>query len=200
MTRLSLVIASVMLASCTVAPKIDKTQQQLAWQTHQQNINALQQWQLNGRLAITRGVESYTLNIRWKQKSDSYEIFLSGPMSSGMVQLVGENHGGVVLRDAEKNVFHAEHPEQLLFEHTGVKMPVSGLRYWILGLPQPPSASVKSFSQQKYDSEGRLVTFTQKDWLIDYDGYTTVTNWQLPESMHISNEDEDVEVRIVIHR
>jgi len=42
-----------------------------------------------------------------------------------------------VLRDADGRYWRADDAEQLLWQHTGIFMPVGGLRYWIRGLPTP---------------------------------------------------------------
>jgi len=197
-----------LLVGCSTVSEKKLADPQQVWQQRQQALAGLEQWQLNGRLAIDDGVGVYTLNVRWKQKPHSYEIFLSGPLNSGQVQLVGQDTGGVVLRDAKRNVYVAEHPEQLLYQHTGIRMPVTGLRYWILGMPQPsdssspasPGAQRKNLqpSEIQLDDEGRLLRFRQHRWQIEYDEYTQVSHWQLPERLSITQD--DVEVQLVIHR
>jgi len=195
-----LLLLAGLLAGCSTVAEKNLADPQQVWHTRQQALAGLDQWQLNGRLGITNGVEVYTLNVRWKQQPHGYEIFLSGPLNSGQVQLVGQDSGGVYLRDTDKHVYFADHPEQLLRQYTGVVMPVSGLRYWILGMPQPADPQQQDLqpSDLQLDAEGRLLRFRQDDWQVEYGDYTQVSGWQLPERLSITRD--DVEVRLVIHR
>ena len=182
----------LLVMGCAAPLPVPPADVEAAWQSRQQHLNQMNDWRLNGRLAITRGAEAWHLKVNWRQKQDGYEIFLSGPFGAGQVKLVG-NHDGVVLRDAERHAYYAMEPETLLYEHTGVMMPVTGLRYWILGLPDPGKNHT---SQTRLDDYGRLAELQQRDWTVQFPDYVDVKQYQLPERLLIQGE--DIEVRLVV--
>jgi outer membrane lipoprotein LolB len=182
----------LLMAGCAAplpAPSVDP---EATWQSRQQHLKNMNDWRLNGRLAITRGAEAWYLKVNWRQKQNGYVIFISGPFGAGQVKLTG-NPEGVELRDAERNAYYAKEPEILLYEHTGVVMPVTGLRYWILGLPDPGKNHT---SQTRLDAYGRLAELQQRDWTVRFPDYVAVKHYQLPERLLIQNE--DIEVRLVV--
>ena len=182
----------LLVMGCAAPLPVPPADAEAAWQSRQQHLNQMNDWRLNGRLAITRGAEAWHLKVNWRQKQDDYEIFLSGPFGAGQVKLVG-NHDGVVLRDSERHAYYAMEPETLLYEHTGVMMPVTGLRYWILGLPDPAKNHT---SQTRLDAYGRLAELQQRDWTVQFPDYVAVKHYQLPERLLIQSE--DIEVRLVV--
>ena len=182
----------LLVMGCAAPLPVPPVDAEAAWQSRQLALNSMNDWRLNGRLAITRGAEAWHLKVNWRQKQDGYEIFLSGPFGTGQVKLVG-NHDGVVLRDTERHAYYAREPETLLYEHTGVFMPVTGLRYWILGLPDPGKNHT---SQTRLDAYGRLAELQQRSWTVQFPDYVAVKHYQLPERLLIQGE--DIEVRLVV--
>lgn len=185
---LSIILFIAGCASPIPAPPADP---EATWQSRQQDLSKVNDWRLNGRLAITRGSEAWHLKLNWRQKPEGYEIFLSGPFGAG-VKLVG-NPDSVVLHDAEHHAYTAREPEWLLYTHTGVLMPVTGLRYWILGIPDPGKNHT---NQTRLDAYGRLAELQQRDWTVRFRDYVAVKQYQLPERLFIQSE--DIEVRLVV--
>ena len=179
------------LAGCA-GPAVKPADRQLAWQARQQSLEQLTGWRMSGRVSIVRGSESWHLNVRWRQADDSYDIFLSGPFGAGQARLTGEADR-VVLYDADQQVYSASSPERLLYDHTGIFMPVSGLRYWVLGLPDPGK---NHDSELALDDYGRLTELQQRDWRVSLGDYVEVDNLQLPERLEIRRD--DVTVRLVV--
>jgi outer membrane lipoprotein LolB len=191
MRYLALLSFILFFAGCAAPLPVPPADPETAWQSRQQDLAKVNDWHLHGRLAITRGSEAWHLKVNWRQKPEGYEIFLSGPFGSG-VKLEG-NPQKVVLHDAEQQTYSAKEPELLLYAHTGVLMPVTGLRYWILGLPDPDK---NHSNQTQLDAYGRLAELQQRDWTVRFRDYVAVEQFQLPERLFIQGE--DVEVRLVV--
>ncbi len=191
MRHLLFLSITLFIAGCVAPMPVPPADPEATWQSRQQDLSKVNDWRLNGRLAITRGSEAWHLKLNWRQKPEGYEIFLSGPFGAG-VKLVG-NPQSVVLHDAEHHAYYAREPELLLYAHTGVLMPVTGLRYWILGLPDPGKNHT---NQTHLDAYGRLAELQQRDWTVRFRDYVAVKQYQLPERLFI--ESEDIEVRLVV--
>ncbi len=180
-------------SGCTTTPEpppvADPTQ---TWQQRQPELAAIKAWRLSGRVAVSQGDEAWNLNMEWQQNGDNYEIQLHGPFGAGRVRLIG-NANGVILQDSDDQSFYADHPEILLYERTGVHMPVDGLRYWIVGLTSPTQTS-----QPRLDTQGRLAYLEDTDWKVKFKRYVSVSGIQLPGKVFIVKPEQEIDVRLVV--
>ena len=183
-----LLLCALVISGCTTTPNlIPVNDPDAIWKNHQQDIAMLQQWQLKGRIAIKNDHESWFLKVDWQQQPEKYEVLLSGPFS-GMVKLSG-NQDVVDLTDGEQT-FQAPDAEVLLLEHTGIRMPVNGLRYWVLGLPQPN----KKINDLQLNVEGRLSSLHQDEWQVNISRYQTYNGKTLPAKLVIKNHHLNVKL------
>jgi outer membrane lipoprotein LolB len=148
-------------------------------------------WQLNGRVSLTRGEEGWHAGLHWQVQADTFHLRISGPLGQGGFQLKGDARG-VVLVDAEGQTFAARDADALLAQVTGWQLPVTGLRYWIRGLPEP----VAGAAQMTRDETGRLRRLEQSGWVIKYQRYQLVEDILLPAKLQLVHA--DLAVRIVI--
>ncbi|MGD8526392.1 MAG: lipoprotein insertase outer membrane protein LolB [Thioalkalispiraceae bacterium] len=189
-------LAILLLTGCASLPEpvTDKPvavpDPQAAWQQRQANLTGLEHWHLQGRVSLRSEEESWILKVDWQQQSQKvFKILLSGPFS-GMLQLSGDG-SNVELNDGEQSLV-APDAESLLLEHTGIRMPVNGLRYWMLGLPQPD----KKVKDLKLDVAGRLDSLQQDEWQVNIQGYQRHDGEILPVKLLINNH--RLKVRFII--
>lgn len=181
------------LSGCTttpVEPPVANPQQ--TWQLRQPQLAAIKVWQLSGRVAVSQGDEAWNLSLEWQQNGDDYQIQIAGPFGAGRVKLVG-NAYGALLHDSDDQTFYADKAETLLYDHTGVKMPVQGLRYWIVGLTSPTQQQAP-----KLDLQGRLAYLEDTDWQVNFKRYSDVSGMQLPEKVFIFKPENEINVRLVV--
>ncbi len=185
---LCLTILFVSTACSTIAPP--PTRENISWQAHQHQVAQLQYWTITGRLAVSHGSESWNLDVLWQQQGDAYFIKLTGPLGAGQIQLRGDQDG-VVLEDGEHHPQYAENPDSLLYDNTGLKIPVNGMRFWVRGLPAP---------QMHEDSRalvaGRLTQLHQAGWQLQFRRYQQVKTTVLPQKLFMQRG--DLEVRLMI--
>ncbi len=191
-TAFFLVVALLAGCASTGGAPVDQERAAARWHDRQPQLQALQDWKLRGRVAITDGASVWNASVDWEQWPRGFDIRLNGPLGSGQLRLVG-NADGVVLNTGEPQLYFAKDAQTLLLEHTGVHMPVEGLRYWIRGLPQP-----KKGATAVVDARGRLDTLKDAGWKVDFKGYTAVGDLQLPRKLFIHKG--DVEVRVVVDK
>lgn len=184
-------IAGLWLAGCA-APGVppEKVSPQEQVERHQL-LQQIDSWRLKGRLAIINSYEAWHLNLEWRQHNGNYQIELWGPFGSGRVQLVGDARS-VRLIDSEQQIYYSSDPESLLYEHTGVKMPVSGLRYWILGLTDPQFEP----KHPRRDAAGRLLEVQQENWQIAFKRYSRIDGMDLPDKLFVDKQ--DLQVKLVV--
>jgi outer membrane lipoprotein LolB len=128
--------------------------------------------------------------IYWRQQGEEYELKLIAPLGQGTVSVRG-GPGGVVLRLPSGEERRAEDPEELLFKSLGLRLPLSGLRYWVKGLPEP-AQNMRGL----WDVDGRLVTLSQPGWYISYRSYAREGAYDLP--MKVFLDSGPVSVRLVV--
>jgi len=183
----------VAVSACTTAPMVEAPVKDpaAAWLKHSARMTAIHNWDIEGRIAIRSYKEAVNANLRWQQQGDNYEIDLSGPFGSGAVHLSGEPGAVRLKTDAQDMV--ADNAETLLYQVTGLLVPIESLKYWIRGLPQPDSGS-----SQNLDAQGRLARIEQDRWKVRFRAYADVSRQQLPVKVFVDNH--QLSVRIVIDK
>ena len=183
MKYLGVLLAVLLLAGCASTPAPQSGQ----------SASSLVDWQLNGRVSLTRGEEGWHASLHWQDQADGYFLKIAGPLGQGGFQLSGDSLG-VVLVDADGNTFAARDADTLLQQVAGWQLPVTGLRYWIRGLPAPAAGA----AQERHDESGQLDQLTQSGWIIKYDRYQLVNGISLPGKLQLLHD--DVSVRIVVDK
>ena len=174
----------------------------LLWEQRQLQLSNLNDWHMKGRMVVVNGAELWAMSVDWKQKGEQFVIFLSGPFGAGKVQLAGSKNG-VLLKNSDDQIFYAETAEELLLDHTGIAMPLSHLRYWVVGLPH-------NGNKRTLDSLGRLESLSSAKWDIVFKRYTQIENkdtptdfkklgtaLELPDKIFI-HQGDDIKVRVVV--
>lgn len=176
-------LAVLLLAGCATTPLLERGQ----------SAAALDGWQLMGRVSLTRGEEGWHASLNWQQQGEHFYLKISGPLGQGGFQLNGDDRG-VVLVDADGKTFAAEDADVLLLQVTGWQLPITGLRYWIRGLPAPGAGE----AQTRKDDSGRLNRLVQAGWTINYNRYQIVDDISLPDKLQLLRD--DIAVRIVVDK
>ncbi len=175
--------ALVLLASCAPLPERPAGR----WTAPEWST-----WSLAGRLALRAGERGGTANLYWRQEGAAYFIRLNGPFGQGGVEISG-GPTGVVLRQAGGGEYRAGDPETLLLQATGWRLPLSGLRYWIFGRPEPGLAV-----ELQRDEAGRPTRLDQAGWTIRFEKYRSFGGAELPARIRL--ERADVRLKLVIDR
>ncbi len=118
------------------------------------------------------------------------QVALAGPLGAGGVQITAQgNDLSVVTSHGDHLDSAAAHAE--LGSRLGFDPPLSSLRYWIQGVPDPASPA-----QETLDPQQRLQSLQQNGWQIDYTDYMTVNGGWLPARMTVQRA--GVRVRLVV--
>jgi outer membrane lipoprotein LolB len=174
---------TAMLVGCESVPQlmgVMGADPQASWQAHLQWLESIEEWRTSGRVAVQVPDDGWSASLRWRQKAQDYQIRLSGPFGQGAVRVDG-TAGGVVLRTADGRRRHAANAEQLIAAELGAEVPVSLLRYWLLGRPAP---AIK-VDELQLDADGLLQELSQAGWAISYQDYETHKAGLLPVRLRI---------------
>jgi outer membrane lipoprotein LolB len=196
---------TALAAGCATAPALPPVENPAAtWQARQTELRPITTWKIQGRMSMRMAEEGWQASLSWVRDGDRHRIDIIGPLGRGHLRLTRDNQGAE-LRDADQHSWHAENPEQLLYQTTGWLVPLDGLNYWVLGLPLPDTAA-----SQELDPQGRLKTLSQSGWDIRFLEYTRYGALDLPSKLFIKRQgrgmngspadEATLEVRLVIER
>lgn len=180
--------SAILITGCaTRLPQVADPEQH--WRSHLERVEALRAWRVTGRVGVKRGRDGWTASFSWRHSGDDYSIRIHGPLGRGVVELVG-NSQRVILKQPGQPVQAASSPEALLFQALGWSFPVSGLRYWILGVPVAGQDE-----RHGLNAGGGLQRLEQAGWEIEYTAYRQVDGLNLPAKLRLANG--DIQVKLI---
>lgn len=178
----------LMLAGCQTVPV--PAAPSVAWSVRRPALQTLSRFGLNGRVAVAVGKQGFNAGLRWTQSDAMTRVALTGPLGAGGVEVTAEGPSLSVITSSGKHLGDTEARSELE-DKLGFEPPLTSLRYWVLGVPDPGSpASVQLDSQQ------RLTRLTQDGWRIDYSAYMPVGAEWLPRLLTLQRQ--GVRVRMVV--
>jgi outer membrane lipoprotein LolB len=195
--RIAIIFVLLLLSGCAVsppqAPGVKKTPQEVEerWKANEQKLAALSHWQAQGRLAAARGPKGGNASFQWEQHGEFYEIKLWGPFGAGAVYLIG-GPNRVQAKESNGKITTAATPEELMQKIIGWQVPITGLRYCMIGLPEP-TVKIKG---RTLTSEGNLLLLLQNGWQVHYDTYADNHSVMLPNKLHLKSG--DLTVKLVV--
>jgi outer membrane lipoprotein LolB len=165
-----------------------------AWKENQINLNRIDSWYSEGRIAVSRQHEGESASFIWQQFPEAFFLKLFGPFGSGAMELEGTLTGPdkqVVMRQGNK-LNYAATAEDLLYQQVKWRVPLSGLTHWAKGVPVPNQPIDKMI----LNSNGTIKEVNQLGWHITYSQYSQFENNQLPTKMHLINNELEVKLAI----
>lgn len=190
MLRRSLCALTVVaLASCRTIPVHEPAAAQ-SWEARRPQLQRLQRFELKGRVAVAAAGEGFNARLRWSQAGNQTNLSLDGPLGAGGVQVTSDGSAlSVVTSNGQRLDSEAARAE--LRSRLGFDPPLSSLRYWILGVPEPGPPA-----QESLDPQQRLSTLEQNGWQINYTDYAAVNGGWLPSKLTLQRD--NVRLRVVV--
>lgn len=159
-----------------------------------QDLAAYDSWDLHARAVVRRPGEAYNIGLQWEQDRQRFGMLLAAPFGQGVFRIDGDEDAGYRLRLPDGQEFNNRSPEALLEEVIGWSLPVSGMKYWIRGLPRPGADY-----RHRLDDSGGLLWIRQDNWDIEYTDYFDAgPEPRLPRRMNL--ERDELSIRLVIER
>lgn len=179
-----------MLSSCSSKPV--KTKISTSWQSRQAILAEIDQWQLHARIGLRSKHRSGSASLIWDEIPGQRNLRLLGPVGGGLI-LLQQDSTGVTLTDSKGKTWYATDASELIQRVTGWQIPVSGLRWWLLGMTEPGSKAAYTLDQSQ-----RLASINQDQWKVAFDKYSMFGRYELPTSIIIesdSSKDDDKYIR-----
>ena len=179
---------------CAPAPVIHAPSDNAAaaWKTGQQKLRTLKNWEFIGRVVIRSETEGWNGTLRWIQHANSYSIDFIAPLGQASLKLLGDEFGAELRLSDDRAAFAAD-ADSIFYEQFGWTLPITALRYWVVGRTVFNKAGVL-----EVDSQGRLQHLDQEGWSVAYKRYTKTGEYSLPEKIFM--EHDGLGVRIVVDK
>lgn len=194
MKQQSLLFFIVFLVSCAtqpLPPPPATSATKALWTTHQKQLSAIKSWHLNGRIAVITTTENWTANVHWHQRAATYQLVFKAPLGQSTMSLEG-NPNRVVMRTTDGKEIVENNPDVLIAKVMDLQIPVTGLYFWIRGIPAPRSTP----KQYQLDEAGYLYSLQQDGWQISYKRYITVAGMSLPDKIFLENKHFKVKIAV----
>lgn len=180
--RSASILILLLLVSCATPPRPEVADPEARFAARRAQLTDQDQWRLAGHVAVQLGDEGWHAGLRWQQYTERFDIDLLDPLGRMAAQLEGGPRTASIVTSKGETA-HAADAESLMVDLLGWGVPLEGLRYWVLGVPEPNGAP----AQVELDAYGRLAELRQAGWLIDYQDYQDVSGLELPEKLRLSN-------------
>ncbi len=190
--RLVKVVCFVCIVGMAGCASLEPQTARVLTPAERQKLYAVEAWAVDGRIAVHAEGDAWHASFSWRHDRKEDVLHIAGPLGQGGVDIVLCGQWIQITRsDGTREV--SERPEELLQARLGVAVPLSALRYWILGLPEPGFEHVS-----RHDSSGQLRALKQQGWDVIYERYSGEGEWVLPKKMLITKA--DIKLKIVVDR
>ncbi|MGF1687136.1 lipoprotein insertase outer membrane protein LolB [Photobacterium japonica] len=162
------------------------------WEDHEQALRQLDHYQANGKLGY-KGQQRFGANLIWATNPGHDHLLLTNFLGSTLLKLDARPNQ-VTLVNNEGKTFQGTDADRLVQQLTGIDLPVTQMRDWLIGLP----TAADTF---QLNQDGRVSYLAKqindKLWQLDYNTYDYSTSPALPTRMVLSTT--GVSITLVIH-
>ncbi len=189
-TRLKL-LSTLVLAGLSGCAHLPISDDGLSYLQRQVRFQAIDSWDMNGRIAVDTGQRAFQGRFQWHQSAESIELSIRGPLGTGILQVTGPLDKLTVR--AQGKTWELSDPEPELSELLGWWLPVRSMQAWLLGFSDPMFSSEEEFGPDR-----TLQALEQRLWRLTYDSYKLSQGLLLPHRIDLSHG--SLELRVIIDR
>jgi outer membrane lipoprotein LolB len=176
-----LLVFVVGLLSCAGSPVRPASSFQLAERSY---LYDKAHWIFSGRLAFSDKDHAMSGSIKWRHSQEQDFVVLSGPFGLGRVEINMKGKGAVI-KYKGKTISVKDHVDELVESYAGIPVPISALKYWVVGLVNP-------------DVEYYLTNngFSQESWDVSYSQMQRVHKHEMPRKIKIERSESRLKLVI----
>jgi outer membrane lipoprotein LolB len=181
---LALGLAAVLLAGCRTRPPdlAPGPGADAPWAEQHAGLQKLDRFGLDGRVAVAANGEGFSASLRYKQQPRRADLALDGPLGIGGLR-VGVAGEGLEVANSRGQRLDGDEARAELERRLGFELPLTELRWWLLGIPAPGEASVDADT-----ASGEIRGFTQGGWKVSINSRVAGLGFSLPRRLTAERE------------
>jgi outer membrane lipoprotein LolB len=180
------------LAGCRTAPPtaVIGPGAEAPWAEQRRGLEQLESYEVTGRVAVAANGQGFSANLHYQQQPRRSDLALDGPLGMGglRVALEGEQLNISTSR-GEKLDGQAARDE--LERRLGFALPLTELRWWLLGIPAPGEANVNQDA-----GSGEIHDFLQNGWRVSINTRAPALGFALP--LRLTAEREGARMKLLV--
>ena len=165
---------------------------EVEWLERRDLLRQLDDWRMEGRIALRTGSDGYNGTLSWEQMDDLLDFRFRGPFGFGGFRIHGDLDRLRIKTTSGEELLLTD-PEAEMRDRFGWSLPVYSMRFWIVGVSDPGMTA-----DETVDDDGMLLELSQNGWDVSFDGYRVEDGLLLPKK--IVMESGDVRIRVVADR
>ena len=177
--HLKLGLIVLLLAGCSGLDQRDAAS--TSWETHSERLKLLQQWTVNGKIAVRMANAAQSASLIWQQDRQDTSVQLSGPLGLGATTIHSDGQTLEIHQGEEHRTIDISTPDAIVL-NTGWDLPLQALSYWLKGIPAPNSKVQRLELDPQTE---RLKSLSQDNWDINYQRYQQFQGFTLPARLQI---------------
>ncbi len=184
-------LPAVLLAWLSGCAHLRPGEDGLSYPERQARLEAVDSWQMNGRIAVDTGERAFQGRFQWTQTSNEIELSIRSPLGTGILQIAGPPERLTVRARGE--TWELTDPEPELSALLGWWLPVRSLRAWLLGFSDPAFSTNEEFGPDRM-----LQSLEQRLWQLNYVSYQLEEGLLLPRRIDLTHG--GVALRVIVDR
>lgn len=183
-----------LLAGCRTAPPrpVLGPGADAPWPEQRAALEKLERYNLNGRVAVAANGQGFSASLRYQQLPRGSNLALDGPLGIGglRVSLDGDD---LEIETSRGEKLDGDAARAELERRLGFALPLSELRWWLLGIPAPGEASVNQDG-----GSGEIHDFTQSGWRVSINTRAAGLGFSLPQ--RLTAERDGARLKLLVER
>jgi len=173
-------LALAALAGCRTAPApapVIGPGADAPWAEQQVALARVDRYSLSGRVAVAAREQGFSGALRYQQQAQRAELAIDGPMGMGgaRVTLDGEQ---INISTSDGETLDGAAARAELEQRLGFMLPLTELRWWLLGLPAPGEVVLDQDA-----GSGEIRGFTQNGWQVNIEARSPAMGFALPRRL-----------------
>jgi len=178
-------IGLLALAGCRTAPvppPIIGPGADAPWAEQRDALARVSRYALAGRVAVAAGGEGFSGGLRYQQQEQRADLAIDGPLGMGGVR-VNVDGEAVTISNSRGESFDGPAARAELEQKLGFTLPLTELRWWLLGLPAPGEAAL-----EQDPVTGEIRAFQQIGWRVSIDKRAPAMGFALPQRLTVMRD------------
>lgn len=189
-------LAALLLSACNlnnIQTQGSASDNDVQWQTRQQALNKISQYETRGAFAYIEGTYKTYARFYWQYKdTDRYRLLLTNPLGTTELDL-NVMPGVIEVTDNGGKKYYSDNPTEMIYQLTGMVIPLKNLRAWLIGLP----GDATDF---ELDANHLLKSVTwptpEGDWVVTYQSYDTAITPNLPQRLELKQGERTIKLKM----